>query len=189
MHQKFRKRLVFVRVSPNRMGIRWQVRTKRTANSAEDTSSDESEWGHLFRPRNENRNEGPNIRARLSRAWARFASGARQCSGYFMGVSYWRMMNTTNATNLSKICFGNRLSSALLCRCGVARWWTLVDGFARSNRTLVVFILSSQYWKLHWWQQWKWNGIERAAVIVNPFTPELKKCILPTFQKAIVWVM
>ena len=23
----------------------------------------------------------------------------------------------------------------------------------------------------------------------NPFTPELKKCILPTFQKAIVWVM
>ena len=24
---------------------------------------------------------------------------------------------------------------------------------------------------------------------VNPFTPELKKCILPTFQKAIVWVM
>ena len=24
---------------------------------------------------------------------------------------------------------------------------------------------------------------------INPFTPELKKCILPTFQKAIVWVM
>ena len=24
---------------------------------------------------------------------------------------------------------------------------------------------------------------------VNPFTPDLKKCILPTFQKAIVWVM
>ena len=24
---------------------------------------------------------------------------------------------------------------------------------------------------------------------VNPFTPELKNCILPTFQKAIVWVM
>ena len=24
---------------------------------------------------------------------------------------------------------------------------------------------------------------------INPFTPELKKCILPAFQKAIVWVM
>ena len=24
---------------------------------------------------------------------------------------------------------------------------------------------------------------------INPFTPELKKCILPTFQEAIVWVM
>ena len=24
---------------------------------------------------------------------------------------------------------------------------------------------------------------------IDPFTPELKKCILPTFQKAIVWVM
>ena len=24
---------------------------------------------------------------------------------------------------------------------------------------------------------------------IKPFTPELKKCILPTFQKAIVWVM
>ena len=27
------------------------------------------------------------------------------------------------------------------------------------------------------------------GVTINPFTPELKKCILPTFQKAIVWVM
>ena len=27
------------------------------------------------------------------------------------------------------------------------------------------------------------------ACSINPFTPELKKCILPTFQKAIVWVM
>ena len=24
---------------------------------------------------------------------------------------------------------------------------------------------------------------------INPFAPELKKCILPTFQKVIVWVM
>ena len=29
----------------------------------------------------------------------------------------------------------------------------------------------------------------RGGVMINPFTPELKKCILPTFQKAIVWVM
>ena len=28
-----------------------------------------------------------------------------------------------------------------------------------------------------------------SSTSFNPFTPELKKCILPTFQKAIVWVM
>ena len=28
-----------------------------------------------------------------------------------------------------------------------------------------------------------------SASYFNPFTPELKMCILPTFQKAIVWVM
>ena len=26
-------------------------------------------------------------------------------------------------------------------------------------------------------------------LVINPFTPELKKCILPTFQNVIVWVM
>ena len=37
----------------------------------------------------------------------------------------------------------------------------------------------------------EFKGILHALVftLVNPFTPELKKCILPTFQKAIVWVM
>ena len=33
------------------------------------------------------------------------------------------------------------------------------------------------------------TGHSKYVSCINPFTPELKKCILPTFQKAIVWVM
>ena len=32
-------------------------------------------------------------------------------------------------------------------------------------------------------------NIDKPFTSLNSFTPELKKCILPTFQKAIVWVM
>ena len=35
----------------------------------------------------------------------------------------------------------------------------------------------------------KHQGSPTKKLMFNPFTPELKKCILPTFQKAIVWVM
>ena len=34
-----------------------------------------------------------------------------------------------------------------------------------------------------------WPPSGQKSGHINPFTPELKKCILPTFQKAIVWVV
>ena len=37
--------------------------------------------------------------------------------------------------------------------------------------------------------QWSVCTYGVQAKGINPFTPELKKCILPTFQIAIVWVM
>ena len=39
-----------------------------------------------------------------------------------------------------------------------------------------------------WPQSQSWVELE-VGLKFNPFTPELKQYILPTFQKAIVWVM
>ena len=36
---------------------------------------------------------------------------------------------------------------------------------------------------------WFWRMHVAVIFYINPFTPEFKKCILPTFQKVIVWVM
>ena len=39
------------------------------------------------------------------------------------------------------------------------------------------------------WIDPEFSNVEQHYLFsVNPFTPELKKCILPTFQKVIVWV-
>ena len=56
------------------------------------------------------------------------------------------------------------------------------------NTTVHRFYYSSQYCNSALKQVVK-KEPPHNSYIINPFTPELKKCILPTFQKAIVWVM
>ena len=55
-----------------------------------------------------------------------------------------------------------------------------VAGICRDSGTAACRVC----WRTEIWWWAETNGWQ-----LNPFTPELKKCILPTFQKAIVWVM
>ena len=103
--------------------------------------------------------------------------------------------------------------------CLLNHWALVVPGYNSNVLSVRMILsgLSSNYIRVISWPCWRWpftgaKGEELASTTVivtaplyqlcvsymvqfivgsslNPFTPELKKCILPTFQKAIVWVM